>query len=163
MIYTKPGTAHVWSQALGIRTLALERQSVCAGSSSLVPATGESPFTQKHKLPSNVGLSGIFYDGNKDSVIISLSDSSLHVIYQASTNPALLPPPPLEPSVQSPISSINLSLTSRSFAAIVEKLESQRTLDAGDLAVTSGFTAFDEFGTMVWFAEQVVSYVVFYL
>ncbi|KAG8947031.1 hypothetical protein FRC04_011211 [Tulasnella sp. 424] len=139
MIYTKPGTAHVWSQALGIRTLALERQAVCAGSSSLVPATG------------------ICYDGNKDSVIISLSDSSLHAIYQASTNPALLPPPPSEPSVQSPISSINLSLTSRSFAAIVEKLESQRTLDAGDLAVTSGFTAFDEFGTMVWFAEQVVS------
>lgn len=107
--------------------------------------------------------SGIFYDVNKDSAIISLSDSSLHVIYQASTNPALLPPPPLEPPLQSPISSINLSLTSRSFAAIVEKLESQRTLDAGDLAITSGLTAFDEFGTMVWFAEQVMSYIVVYL
>ncbi|KIO33473.1 hypothetical protein M407DRAFT_17729 [Tulasnella calospora MUT 4182] len=137
LVYTKPGTIHIWSQTLGLRTLVLERQAVCAGSSSLVPAIG------------------VVYDGGRDSIIVSLSDSSLHVVYQASTNPTLSPPQPSESSFETLISSINLSLTSRSFSYIVEKLETQRSLDAGDLAATSGLTAFDEFGTMAWFAEMI--------
>ncbi|KAG9042556.1 hypothetical protein FS837_010698 [Tulasnella sp. UAMH 9824] len=137
LVYNKPGTIHIWSQTLGLRTLVLERQAVCAGSSALVPAIG------------------IVYDGGRDSVIVSLSDSTLHIVYQASRNPTLSPPQPSESSSGTSISSINLSLASRSFSYIAEKLESQRSLDAGDLAATSGLTAFDDFGTMAWFAEMI--------
>ncbi|KAG9016781.1 hypothetical protein FRB90_002158 [Tulasnella sp. 427] len=137
LVYAKPGTIHVWSKTFGLRTLLLERQAVCAGSSSLVPATG------------------IVYDKIQDTILISLSDSSVHVVYQASTNATLQPSGSIDESSQTSMSSINLTLTSRSFASIVHKLEFQRGLDAGDLAVTSGFTFFDAFGTMVWFAEMV--------
>ncbi|KAI0818913.1 putative zinc-finger of transcription factor IIIC complex-domain-containing protein [Irpex lacteus] len=134
LVFSKPGTIHLWkpddneSSWTGLRTIALKTQKLSVGSTALAP------------------VSGIVYLSRHDSVVVSLSDGSFHVIKNLSTAPILASDDPAEA-----MSSKSLSTLVRQHFVNIEG-EGTRKLDVNS---THGMTNVDGESTFLWIHEAV--------
>ncbi|KAG8878567.1 hypothetical protein FRB97_002402 [Tulasnella sp. 331] len=143
LIFTKSGTVTLWSELLGFRTLRIQRQQIANYNSS--------PF-----LPPV----GFIYLGVQDVLLLILSDSSFHVIHQASTVPsfsdtATTHDDTILEELLPQLHSRKLSQNLRSAAAMAEQSStSGRRIHEDDLIENCGLTTFDDFGTVLWYHER---------
>ncbi len=135
-MFSKPGTIHLWkpdgneSSWTGLRTIALKTQKLSVGSTALAP------------------VSGIVYLSRHDSVVVSLSDGSFHVIKNLSTAPTLASDNPEET-----MDSKTLSTLVRQHFVSIEG-EGTRKLDVNS---THGMTDVDGESTFLWIHEWVLN------
>ncbi|EMD39169.1 hypothetical protein CERSUDRAFT_46938 [Gelatoporia subvermispora B] len=138
LVYCKPGLLNLWSGDTahdlwsGRRSFALETQKLCGGSSPLCP------------------VSGIEYSTSKDSLVISLSDGSLHVLRSVS----------LEPQWDNQFSDDGLAGPRMSAVAraVFRQVEPE-TVQAKDVQSIYGMASYDGQGTYVWIHEYVGSHI----
>ncbi|OJA09194.1 hypothetical protein AZE42_00702 [Rhizopogon vesiculosus] len=133
LVYTKPGLVHLWSWPSseptwsGTRTLLLQTQNVCTGSSAISP------------------VSGVSYVLHRDVLILALFDGSFHVIHNLSVEPTWSPL-----YADDTLTSTELSRASRALFAKVTPGISRM-----DVNRISGMISYDSQSTLVWIYEQV--------
>ncbi|GBE86530.1 hypothetical protein SCP_0904090 [Sparassis crispa] len=133
LVYCKPGMLHLWSGLSlaggwsGPRAINLRTQKVSVGASALCPA------------------SGISYITHSDTLVVSLSDGSFHVIHQFSTAPSLN-------SVSYGDSLTSERLTAAARNAFV-KVEPEPPL-FWDVNRINGMASYDDSATYVWIHES---------
>jgi hypothetical protein len=99
VVVFRAGVVQLWAEERegttwkGLRSFSLQRQGISSGSSILYPP------------------SGLVYSPEDDSLVVSLTDGSFHVIYDISSAPTATPP--VDPTKQRGLSSSNLSSMSR--------------------------------------------------
>ncbi|KAG6330962.1 hypothetical protein ID866_8123 [Astraeus odoratus] len=138
LVVTKPGIVHLWSLPSsspvfwhGSKTLQMELQRSSAGSSSLATVSGLSYVTQR------------------DVLIISLSDGSLHAIHNISIDPSWVP-------LDQPMDSTSL-ITSKALTEASRAFFVRSSQDAGvdytDVNQINGLVPYDSYSTLVWIYE----------
>ncbi|TFY72445.1 hypothetical protein EVG20_g550 [Dentipellis fragilis] len=134
LVFCKAGTVHLWSRSMeddrwsGSRHFRLRTQKVSAGSSFLYP------------------VSGIEYFATRDVLVVTLSDGTLHVVYQISTDPVL----DLSGSHQTEQpTSLGLSNLSRTVFTQTEG----SAVPKAEINHISGFVAYDKLSTVAWIQE----------
>ncbi|KAA1468914.1 hypothetical protein DENSPDRAFT_834407 [Dentipellis sp. KUC8613] len=134
LVFCKAGTVHLWSRSTegdrwsGTRHFRLHTQKVSAGSSYLYP------------------VSGIEYFATRDALVVTLSDGTLHVVYQASTDPVL----ELSDGHQSEQpTSLGLSNLARKVFVQTEG----RAVPKAEINHINGFVAYDKLSTVAWIQE----------
>lgn len=95
------------------------------------------------------------YLANHDKLLLTLSDSSIHVVHQVSTLPNLsVSTEGLEgDKLSSSATSLTLTQALRSVAAKVEYASGGKSVAAGDFIENNGMTFFDSLGTALWLHE----------
>ncbi|OCH96338.1 hypothetical protein OBBRIDRAFT_787420 [Obba rivulosa] len=132
LVYCKAGVVNVWSDKVtsdqwsGRRSFLLVTRKLSVGSSSLCP------------------VSGIEYVENKDSLVVSLSDGSFHVLRQLSTDPQRD-----NQHTGDGLTGPQLSAASRSVFRQVEP----ETVQTKDVQSIYGMSSYDGQGTYVWIHE----------
>ena len=110
----------------GLRSIGLKTQKLSVGSTALA------------------AVSGTAYIRRRDTLVVSLSDGTFHVIGGVSTDPCLIPE-----KADGDLSSQNLSLIARQHFTAVEE-EEMRNIDVN---CTHGMTIFDGDSTFMWIHE----------
>jgi hypothetical protein len=117
-----------WSRS---RAMRLQTQKLSVGSSSLQP------------------VSGLHYIRQKDALVISLFDGSLHVIHDLSREPSWNP------------STTDHGLTSQKVSEVSRSLFTQaelRSTGNADVNRISGLISYDGYSTVLWVHEYAISH-----
>ncbi|KAF7796903.1 hypothetical protein EIP86_008088 [Pleurotus ostreatoroseus] len=133
LVFTKPGTVHLWSALFenplwnGVRTILLQTQKLTIGSSSLSP------------------VSGIAYSPARDALVLSLADGSFHVVSSMSTNPSLC--------VTDPVGGLSSGALSSAARADFLKIEEEPRKNS-DVNATHGMVTYDQSSFYLWIHES---------
>ena len=90
---------------------------------------------------------GIHYITHQDILVITLYDGTVHLIYDLSTDPSMVPSD--QPSSFAPPSAIVLSKAVRSVFARTQP----ESISFDDVNNIPGFTFYDDAGIAIWFQQ----------
>ncbi|KAI0693750.1 transcription factor IIIC subunit delta N-term-domain-containing protein [Cytidiella melzeri] len=135
LVFSKPGTVSLWrpdnaiSPWSGLKTVALQVQKLSVGSTALAP------------------VSGIAHIPRRDTVVVTLSDGSFHVVKNVSSEPLLVSDN--SEGDENKISSKSLSTVARQHFVRIEGEETRKL----DVNSTHGMASADNGSTFLWVHE----------